>query len=71
MSSTFTSCSLPSLIWMKAGIAPRRSSSVCNLMAALVERNGAQSNRLRHRSMVVESNAYTVLSNSTPSESFA
>jgi hypothetical protein len=38
-------------------MAPRRSSSVCSLMAALVERNGAQSNRLRHRSMVLESSA--------------
>ena len=31
---------------------PRRSSSVCSLMAALVERNGAQGNTDRHRSMV-------------------
>ena len=38
-------------------MAPRRSSSVCSLTAALVARNGAQSNRLRHRSMVVESRA--------------
>jgi hypothetical protein len=52
-----TSCSLPSLMWMKAGIAPRRSRSVCNLIAALVERNGAHSNRLRHRSIVVASSA--------------
>ena len=56
-------------MWMKAGMAPRRSSSVCSLMAALVERNGAQSNKLRHRSIVLESSAYTVLSRSTPSES--
>ena len=40
-----------------AGMAPRRSSRVCSLMAALLERNGAQSNRLRQRSMVVESSA--------------
>ena len=57
MSSTLTSCSLPSLTWMNAGMAPRRSNNVCILMAALVERNGAQSNRLRHRSIVVESSA--------------
>lgn len=42
---------------LNAGIAPRRSSSVCSLMAALVERNGAQSNKLKHRSMVLESSA--------------
>ena len=40
---------------MKVGIAPRRSSSVCSLTAALVERNGAHGNIDRHRSMVVES----------------
>ena len=34
---------------------PRRSNSVCNLMAALVERNGAQANTDRHRSMVLAS----------------
>ena|ERR1700723_1240565 len=37
---------------MTAGIAPRRSSSVCNLMVALVERNGAHSNKLRHRHLL-------------------
>jgi len=41
---------LPVLMWMNAGMAPRKSSNVCSLMAALVERNGAQSNKLRHRS---------------------
>jgi thioredoxin reductase (NADPH) len=56
---------------LRVVVLPRRSSSVCSLIAALVERNGAQSNKLKHRSMVLESNAYTVLSNSTPSESFA
>src|SRR5258708_4813944 len=47
-----TSCSLPSLMKMKDGILPRRSSSVCNLIAALVERNGAQGNTDRQRSIV-------------------
>ena len=55
MSSTLTSCSLPSLMWMKVGMASRKSSSVCILTAALVERNGARSNRLRHKSIVVAS----------------
>jgi hypothetical protein len=57
MSSTFTSGSLPSLTWMNVGIDPRRSSSVCSLTAALVDRKGAQSNRLKHRSIVLESSA--------------
>ena len=39
------------------GMLPRRSSSVCNLIAALVERNGAQENTDRHRSMVLASGA--------------
>lgn len=34
-----------------------KSSSVCNLIAALVERNGAHGNTDRHRSMVVASSA--------------
>jgi hypothetical protein len=37
----------------------------------LVERNGAQGKRERHRSMVVESSAYTVLHNSTSKGSAA
>ena len=45
----------PSPMWMNAGIAPRKSGSVCSLMAAWVERDGAQANRLRHRSIVLES----------------
>ncbi len=32
-----TSCNLLSEMWIKRGMAPRRSSKVCNLMAALVE----------------------------------
>jgi hypothetical protein len=36
---------------------PRRSSSVCSLLAALVVRKGAQGKRKRHRSTVVESSA--------------
>jgi hypothetical protein len=31
-------------MWMKVGIDPRRSSSVCNFTAALVEQNGAHGN---------------------------
>jgi hypothetical protein len=45
---------------MNDGIAPRRSSSVCSLMDALAERNGAHGNTDRHRSMVVASSAQTV-----------
>src|SRR5208337_4706526 len=71
MSRTLTSCHLPSEIWIKLGIAPRKSNSVCSLIAALVERNGAHGNSVRHRSMVVESNAYTVLSSSRPNGSVA
>src|SRR5262249_5094408 len=56
-SRTLTSCSLPSLMWRNEGMLPRRSNSVCNLMAALVERNGAQGNTDRHRSMVPASRA--------------
>ena len=41
-SRTLTSWSLPSEMWIKLGMAPRKSSSVCSLMAALVERNDAQ-----------------------------
>src|SRR5665213_1168224 len=33
-----TSCSLPSLIWIKLGILPRTSSSVCTFTAAFVVR---------------------------------
>ena len=54
---------------MKVGIDPRRSSSVCNFTAALVEQNGAHGNIDRHRSMVVASRAYTVLASSTPKSS--
>src|SRR3954454_16447368 len=34
-SNTLTSCILPSEMWMKVGIAPRRSSSVCNFTCRL------------------------------------
>src|ERR1035437_8442750 len=64
-----TSCILPSEMWMKVGIDPRRSSNVCSFTAALVERNGAHGNIDRHRSMVVASRAYTVLASSTPKAS--
>ena len=45
------------VMWMKLGMVPRKSSSVCSLIAALVERNGAQGKTDRHRSMVVASKA--------------
>ena len=35
------SCIFPSLMKIKDGMLPRRSSSVCSLIAALVDRNGA------------------------------
>ncbi len=41
----------------EAGMLPRRSSSVCSLMAALAERNGAHGNTDRHKSIVVASSA--------------
>jgi len=47
----------PPIMWMKAGIESLMSSKVCKLTAALALRKGAHSNRLRHRSMVVASNA--------------
>src|SRR3954471_5783126 len=52
--------------WIKLGIGPRRSSSVCILTAALVERKSAHGNSERHKSIVVLSSAYTVLTRSTP-----
>src|SRR5450631_2143787 len=60
-----TSCSLPSLIWIKLGILPRKSSSVCIFTAALVVRNGAHGNSDSDKSIVVESRAYAVLARST------
>jgi hypothetical protein len=39
-------------MWMKAGMLPRRSSSVCSLTAALVERNGAHG---KHRQAQIDS----------------
>ena len=56
-SRAFTSCSLPSEMWIKLGILPRRSSRVCIFTADLVVRKCAQGNTDRHRSMVVESKA--------------
>jgi hypothetical protein len=52
-----TSWVLPSVIWMKVGILPLKSSKVCSRTAALACRNGAQGKTDRHRSMVVASNA--------------
>ena len=64
VSRMVTSCTLPVDTWIKVGMDPRRSSNVCILKAALVSRNVAQGKSDRHRSMVVESNAYRDLSNS-------
>ena len=52
-----TSWQRPSVISIKEGIGPRRSSSVCSLIAALVERKRAHGKRFKQRSIVVESNA--------------
>src|SRR5262249_14266977 len=50
----------PSLMKINDGMLPRRSSSVWSFTAAFVDRKGAQENTERHRSIVVESSAYTV-----------
>src|ERR1039458_8347968 len=68
-SRILTSASFPSETSMKVGIGPRRSSKVCILMAPFRDRNRAQGNTDKQRSMVVESKAYTVLSRSKPSDS--
>src|ERR1700693_6069479 len=47
-SSARASPILPLETWIKLGIGPRRSSSVCILTAALVERNSAHGNSERH-----------------------
>jgi hypothetical protein len=47
----------PSETWMKLGMLPRKSSSVCILTAALVVRKCAHGKTARQRSMVVESSA--------------
>ena len=44
-------------MWMKLGMLPRRSRSVCIFTTALVDRKCAHGNTDRHRSMVVESSA--------------
>jgi hypothetical protein len=56
-SSAVASPILPSEIWIKLGIGPRRSCSVCIFTADLVERKSAQGNSDRHRSIVVLSRA--------------
>jgi len=61
-----TSCTLPWVILIKQGILPRRSISVCSLIAALARRKCAQGNSDRHRSIVVESKAYAVCLSVTP-----
>src|SRR5674476_183611 len=48
---------LPSETWINEGILPRRSSNVCILTAALVERKSAHGNSERHKSIVVLSSA--------------
>src|SRR4051812_15345440 len=60
-SSARASPIFPLETWIKLGIGPRRSSSVCILTAALVERKSAHGNSERHKSIVVLSSAYTVL----------
>src|ERR1022692_3531537 len=65
-SSARASPILPLETWIKLGIGPRRSSSVCILTAALVERKFAHGNSERHKSIVVLSRAYTVLTRSIP-----
>src|SRR5207253_9125243 len=49
-----------SVMRINVGILPRRSNKVCILTAALYLRNFAHGNKARHKSMVVESNAYRV-----------
>src|ERR1039458_10187166 len=70
-SSRLTSCTLPSVTRINVGMLPRRSSSVCSLIAAFRRRNRAHGNSARHRSMVVESRAYRLCSRSTPIDSRA
>jgi hypothetical protein len=70
-SSACTSCNLPSETWMKLGMLPRKSSSVCILTAALAFRKCAHENTDRQRSMVVESRAYSVLDDSSLKSSLA
>ncbi len=60
-----------SVMRINVGILPCRSSSVWIFTAALCWRNLAQGNSERQRSMVVESKAYRLWSNSTPIGSLA
>src|SRR6516225_9250977 len=53
-----TSCTAPSVMPINVGMLPCRSSRVCILTAVLCFLNLAHGNRERHKSMVVESNAY-------------
>lgn len=52
-----TSACFPWEIAIIVGMGPRKSSNVCSLTAALAERKRAHGNKLRHRSIVVESSA--------------
>lgn len=56
-----SSAILPSETWMKLGMLPRRSSEVCIFTADFVVRKLAHGNIDMHRSIVVESTAYTEL----------
>src|ERR1700674_485579 len=53
---------LPSEIWIKLGIGPRKSSNVCILTAALVERKSAHGNSERHKSIVLKSPCFCLRS---------
>jgi len=55
-----TSCGLPSLIWIRLGILPRKSSGVRIFTAALVVRHGAHGNSQSDESILVESKAHAV-----------
>ena len=48
---------LPSEMWMKLRMLPRKSGSVCIFTAALVRRKCAQGKTDKHRAMVVVSRA--------------
>lgn len=52
-----TSCIFLCDMWIKQGMLPRRSSSVCSFTAPLRRRDLAQGNKLKQRSIAVESRA--------------
>ena len=57
LSDAYAGTDIERLSLIKLGILPRRSSSVCSLTAALVERNGAHGNSDKDKSIVVASKA--------------